>query len=354
MSEGHRKDKNLDLLRAAAIALVLLHHIAQTFEFLPSIVRAYTGLGAYGVDLFFVLSGFLIGTLFFREFLLHGRVLLVRFWARRWLRTLPLYYAALVVSYAAVVVARKEPFHFAYLFFAQNYLTSIPFFLVSWSLCVEEHFYFFAPAFLWGLLKLELSPVYLLIPVVFAPLALRIVDPFASPYGVFGYSETATHLRCEGLVCGVLAAYLRTFRPSIWSEVKHRSKQSYPFGLLTILSIPFWSTEIRYFIGFLWVSVVFTATLIALVDEQAFAISAWSITWNLAKWSYSIYLSHALVIHFCVWFTDRAGFLPYMLTPVWLALILSVGHLVYRFVEEPSLRFRERFLPPAVRVAVST
>jgi len=128
MSNGTRRDANLDLLRSIAIALVLLHHVSQYIITLPVSVHAFTRLGAYGVDLFFVLSGFLIGSLYFRELQQTGRVALLRFWGRRWLRTLPLYYFALLLAYVSVFVARGEPFNPAYLLFGQNYLKTLPFF----------------------------------------------------------------------------------------------------------------------------------------------------------------------------------------------------------------------------------
>src|SRR5690349_1065400 len=69
----------------------------------------------------------------------------VRFWVRRWLRTIPPYVAALAISWVAVRIARGQSFDFGYLIFVQKFYLQIPFFLVSWSLCVEEHFYLLLP-----------------------------------------------------------------------------------------------------------------------------------------------------------------------------------------------------------------
>ncbi len=101
--------------------------------------------GQHGVDLFFVLSGWLIGGLYWREMKAFSGVGVLRFWVRRWMRTLPPYFAALLLSWLAVSAARAEPFDWRYLVFLQNYYERIPFFLVSWSLCIEEHFYLAAP-----------------------------------------------------------------------------------------------------------------------------------------------------------------------------------------------------------------
>ncbi|MET0242867.1 MAG: acyltransferase family protein, partial [Flavitalea sp.] len=84
---------NLDLLRATAITVVFIHHIGQYTQNVPHFFDRVMEFGVFGVDLFFVLSGWLIGGIFFREYAQKGEVNLTSFWARRWLRTMPPYYA---------------------------------------------------------------------------------------------------------------------------------------------------------------------------------------------------------------------------------------------------------------------
>ena len=340
-----RRDANLDLLRAAAISLVLLHHVAQYVENLPPLAHRFTSIGAYGVDLFFVLSGFLIGTLFFRELQVSGTVSLIRFWGRRGLRTLPLYYVSLALAYAAVFAARKQPFESAYLVFAQNYFVSMPFFLVSWSLCVEEHFYFFAPALLLLFSKARIPLGLVFLCFAFTPFALRLIDPSASPETGFGYAQTATHLRFEGLLFGVSIAYLRSIRERFWASAKAFARRTYLLSLVTVLTVPFWSESLIYYVGYLWVSFTFALTLVALVDEKPMAMATFTATTKVAAWSYSIYLTHALVIHGCVWLTDQYQLARSATTPLWFAAIALTGYLVHRLIEQPSLRFRERVVP---------
>src|ERR1039458_8648984 len=83
--EHNRRNFGLDALRAAAIMMVLLCHMTGALKF----------LGIYGVELFFVLSGFLIGDILIRSAARKGRFEfkdLTEFWTRRWFRTLPNYY----------------------------------------------------------------------------------------------------------------------------------------------------------------------------------------------------------------------------------------------------------------------
>src|SRR5262245_45267788 len=95
---------SLDLLRAIAILMVVVYHSAHT---MPSL-RSVTNYGEYGVDLFFVLSGWLVGGLYWRERASFVSVNIVGFWIRRWLRTLPPYFVALLLSWLAVRIMRNE------------------------------------------------------------------------------------------------------------------------------------------------------------------------------------------------------------------------------------------------------
>ena len=139
-SKKRSRVANLDLIRCFAILGVVLYHTTQMVAG-SSFIAAFTNTGQYGVDLFFVLSGFLIGSLYWAERNQNGSVNLSRFIERRILRTAPPYFFALVLSFLPLWILEGRNFDFGYLFFLQNYYTEIPFFLVSWSLCVlcREH-----------------------------------------------------------------------------------------------------------------------------------------------------------------------------------------------------------------------
>src|SRR5437867_3597405 len=90
------RDANLDLLRAAAISMVVTYHVIQMSPVPQPRLMRLAVFGQYGVDLFFVLSGWLIGRLYWKEHARFGDVELVRFWSRRWLRTIRRYLPALM------------------------------------------------------------------------------------------------------------------------------------------------------------------------------------------------------------------------------------------------------------------
>jgi len=104
---------NLDLIRACAILFVLLYHSVQ----MATGTAGFAAFGEFGVDLFFVLSGYLIGGLYWREHQQFGSVARLRFIARRALRTMPPYFVAMAIAYMAVRLYRDESFDFRYLFF---------------------------------------------------------------------------------------------------------------------------------------------------------------------------------------------------------------------------------------------
>jgi peptidoglycan/LPS O-acetylase OafA/YrhL len=146
-STSNQRIHNLDLIRVLAISIVVVFHTSQMLGGDNFIGFAYkfAQLGKYGVDLFFVLSGFLIGRLYWDELISFGSVNVPKFIFRRILRTYLPYLVALLLSFGTVWISRHQSFDLGYLFFAQNYYKQIPFFLVSWSLCIEEHFYILLP-----------------------------------------------------------------------------------------------------------------------------------------------------------------------------------------------------------------
>ncbi|WP_242155055.1 acyltransferase family protein [Aestuariivivens sediminis] len=143
----------LDLLRALAISLVLLSHC--TFLLFPQsdtlLLNSIRAMGAIGVDLFFVLSGYLIGGILLKvinneQNLKWSR--LFKFWKRPWLRTLPNYFLILVLNVVvALIIGLPLPENtILYGFFLQNFSWGHPdFFTEAWSLSIEEFAYIVLP-----------------------------------------------------------------------------------------------------------------------------------------------------------------------------------------------------------------
>lgn len=215
----------LDLLRAAAILLVLGCHNVMA----PAAAGALSPLGTLwhqvgwaGVDLFFVLSGFLVTGLLFDEYRTRGRIDLRRFLVRRGFKIWPAYfvYLAIVGAWLAIKRERGEGGSWAELWpnllHVQNYFGTPR--IHTWSLAVEEHFYLVG-----GLLAaLCLTSARELVVRRFFPLAgaLALVVLAAlrfQEYTAWGPEQMnlfATHLRFDGLLCGAVLAYWDRFSPA--------------------------------------------------------------------------------------------------------------------------------------------
>ena len=210
-----KRNTSLDVLRAAAIILVVNCHIVSGYYASShSPVPAPLGIlrmGGHGVDLFFILSGWLLGRQLCEELRDTGGIELRRFWLRRWLRTLPAYYAILLGTYLQVIIQGKQPIRYCYLWFAQNYVDPMPYFAISWSLCVEEHFYLLVAPFLLILARSHRAATVLLPIILALPLACRSLNWY--------HSLQETHVRYDECATGVLLAYTFVFLPRLWRKL---------------------------------------------------------------------------------------------------------------------------------------
>lgn len=148
--QGQSHFGSLDGLRAIAIGAVLWHHWPGRFDLLDAKLSHY---GFLGVDLFFVISGYLITTLLLREEARDGAFSLPGFYWRRVLRILPVYYLVVTLVGVYYIVLRGETQYldlwpYYYLFLSNFLIGDIPMLAPTWSLAVEEQFYLIWPVLL--------------------------------------------------------------------------------------------------------------------------------------------------------------------------------------------------------------
>ena len=337
----HNRNAQLDFLRATAIVAVVLFHVLQMSpEPLPKVMST-AKIGKYGVDLFFVLSGWLIGGLYWREEVASGRVKIWNFWLRRWLRTIPPYLVALILAWIAVYLQRKEVFDWRYLIFAQNYFEKIPFFLVSWSLCVEEHFYLFLPALI--LLfpcKFRTQTVLFVCLIAVSPICRWWLST-GRVSSDFGHDQTATHLRMEGLILGFWLARLR-LEPKTWTKIQRFSGGALGVCTLALFLVSLAGPILMYRIGLTLLAAGLASALVFRVDRKPSKLVKSQIVYKIALASYSIYLTHALMIHAARSLVDR---LPNYLWPAYfpivITLIAGAGWGFYFFIERTSIQLRD-------------
>jgi peptidoglycan/LPS O-acetylase OafA/YrhL len=337
----------LDGLRALAILPVVWHHAT------PRLLPGVLGKGAVGVDLFFALSGFLITTLLLRELRESGRVRLWAFYARRSLRIFPLYYAVLALyalralqTQGSSEVARHFlqalPLHATY---TANWLVdySVPhpvMFAFSWSLCVEEQFYWVWPGVLALLGRRLPAALFMLGAVVVdflaehaylrsvlpdGSLGLRVVTSFATPIG-----------------CGSLLALLMDSGRGF--EVARRVlgfRASAP--LLLALSVYWLTLPATPYLEL-------SATLAALVGAVAMRADnglGWLLEWaplkRVGALSYALYLLHITALGLVRRFLPQLEQSALWVFAVGFPLSLIFAEVAHRAVERPFLRLRARF-----------
>ncbi len=337
-----QRNFGLDLARATAITMVFLSHGVTAFE----------SLGV-GVDLFFLLSGFLIGRIYFRAQTdaehRPGSFTLWSFWSARWLRTLPPYIAALGLFALLQLRFGNNAVHPYYLFFLQNYV-GMDGFGPSWSLCVEEHFYLALPLLGFVLLRIagRRNMVWLLPLLALAPQFLRTFAALTG--GLPEHWYWRTHLHCEGLILGVWLAYVFVDRRELWQRLRlpAMTLAAIPVAILIYQNLVLVQPLAFQAMVFLLYAIGYAAWLRLLYDVRWSPMAAagrWlkGAIQGLALASYSIYLVHTAV------FTDvRVLAVGWARGPAKTVAILLAALLVsvvfYYAVERPAIVLRDRLL----------
>jgi peptidoglycan/LPS O-acetylase OafA/YrhL len=316
------RNQSLDVLRGVAVLMVIVHHYAAG-------VDSFLHVGMVGVDLFFVLSGFLISGLLFSELKQTGDVRVRRFFARRGMKIYPAFYAFLLITLPmtrALGVGRL----FNEAAFLQSYLPAC--WSHTWSLSVEEMFYLGLPmivVLLMRIRRLSAIPFLALGLIVLCGVLRSFVPPSAF---------AQAHMRCDALFAGVALAYYRHFRAELFTKWS-RSRWMLPASLLLLLPWILGNHSGPSPSNLALTSVVLAFS--ALVCwSQSIAIPA-PLTAGIGAYSYSIYLWHMPLALFWgnIVANSVGGFLAYV------ALSIIVGLLASSIIELPMLRLRDRLFP---------
>ncbi|MGA2728769.1 MAG: acyltransferase [Terracidiphilus sp.] len=336
---------SLDGLRALSIAIVILSH---TKSLLPSpiansgLFRYVIGGGLHGVQIFFVISGYLITTLLLREYDRTGSVSFKRFYARRALRIFPpfyVYFAVLTVLWITGLIPEHWPTYLASATYTFVYLPNPHGWYVehAWSLSIEEQFYLLWPALLLFAHRRAKS-----IPLALAVIALmpfvRIVLYLAAPNPE---RVLVTSSSADTLMVGCLLALLGN-RPA-WQQAHRRFLNAWTAAVLLatgFLLVPYLSAKLTSGIATILV-IAFGNTLTTLsiggiliyvIDNpQALAgrFLNLRLICHLGVISYSLYL----------WQQIFTGNPTHMHLSVYL-LILAAAELSFWLIEKPAMHLR--------------
>lgn len=339
----HKRVANLDLFRCIAILAVIYFHVSQRFYFDYYSNKSFIHIGKYGVELFFVLSGFLIGGLYYRY---ASHVSLVKFWLQRFLRTYPPYLVTLLLSFFAAYKSKHLSFDYGYLFFLQNFYRQLPFFKVSWSLCVEEHFYLLFPFIILLTRGIKNKNVILFfwISLCLLPSIIRLVYGNSTDT-THGYYITATIFRFDGIAVGCLISFvLNNYTIRLKSNNLINIFLSFTLVLLAYLNASSQSV-FTYSIGYLILIVNVGMLLISFYFSADFYISKLVVVRSIALMAYSLYLTDALVINISELVINKLKIdNPFFILLLCCLIIFPVGKLFYLLIEKPAIDFRKKVL----------
>lgn len=357
---GQKRNVQLDFLRGVAILGVVLHHtvLYRHHGWRNPLIRS----AGIGVDLFFVLSGFLISGLLFSEYRRSGTIRFWRFASRRALKIYPAFYVLVLLTVTVRIWRNSHdavPVLRAFLhdvFFVQSYFPGT--YGHFWSLSVEEHFYILLPLTLYLMLRRSapneddpfrfLPPLFVIVAVV--ELAARLLTTLLIPFTPLTHLM-ATHLRLDSLLFGVLLSYWSIFRGErFWGLIVPRYPLFLGVGVLLIMPNLAITPDSRWIFtyGFTLTYLGFGAIMVGLL---AFPLGSLPRTVQgffraiayIGGFSYSIYLWHI------PWLLVLTNYnllgLRYVGVFFYIAGAIVVGIVTSKLVEIPVLRLRERIFP---------
>jgi peptidoglycan/LPS O-acetylase OafA/YrhL len=359
----------LDTLRFFAFFGVFVFHVIpndphfyQAHHFLiPSVVPfvcAVSGAGAYGVDLFFALSAYLITTLLIREEEVRGSIDTRAFYVRRILRIWPLYFFFIAIAALVPIWDKTQhlgwPFIAGYLLLSGNWVyvfLGLPHSIAGplWSVSIEEQFYLVWPLALRRLSRRQL--VFVVIGLLVVANAVRVFLVYSHVLGAA--IEYNTLARIDAIAFGILVAYF------LGSEAP--SLSLFSRSALAVGSLVLWclvasytnlnaQTEVAPVMGTLLgrplVAMAAAGLLVAVIGAPAVGARVLTHSWltYLGRISYGLYVYHAAGL-LVAWHLFRGNsvkvYAAYALAGFSLTVIFSA--ISYRWLESPFLKMKERF-----------
>lgn len=368
---------NLDVLRfLAAMSIVVMHgyNAVIGWEGLPGPIQKFPGerfpasenmndLGLwlmtfvnnldFGVEFFFLISGFLITYLMISEINVTGKIHIPKFYFRRALRIWPLYFLVLgIIPLLASITEEQEPNYIWNIFFANNYIAIIqkgyePMVAHFWSISIEEHFYLFWPLLL-AVIPLKKMP-QLFASVIFIAILSRIYFYNTSPEW-YNHVRLNTLCRMDTLAIGgwlawfVFHAKNFEFRVSGWIRIL-----VYLCFLYLISAEP--AHEMSTPVMAVFKRFIYTSFLVFILMNYLFNPNALfnfkkkNILHYLGKISFGIYLWHNILFPFIikkiVWDYKLDGFFMFWL--IYLSITFLLAVISYELFEKHFLKLKDRF-----------
>ena len=360
--QDRERQPGLDLLRALAIIVVVIYHAALFGFKLPGRVDRF---GWIGVDLFFVLSGYLIGGQLLAPFARDQRINLGRFFARRALRIMPAYFAVLAI-YFLLPSWREYPEMsqplWKFLLSIQNVaLHGGTAFSHAWSLAVEDQFYLCLPFILLFVNRWPRSAIIIPCVIVFGGILLRTFLAWQNPAADFGVSFRGfqawiyypTWTRLDPLVFGVALAAIEKFRLQWWKGLMNCARWLWLPGV-ALIAFGLYLGEGDYLsvAACIWqfplIALGMAALLIcALSPRLPFRRVAIPGAAFIASIAYSAYLIQKLVMHVVGQFCFEHSIALTSVSALVLVeiCVYAAAFILFLLIERPFLQLRHRLAP---------
>lgn len=354
-------------MRATAILMVLSSHSLWIYpennSFFAQVLKLF---GFLGVEIFFVLSGFLIGGILYEKFVMQDFTLksVLDFLKRRWFRTLPNYYLILAVNiFIAFLIGYAVDGLWKYFFFLQNFYEPLAFFFnESWSLSVEEWAYFLFPILLLLLSKttfFQKKYVFLLLAVfliLFFQAAKMAYDFQTANTAISEWNSSLKSVvvyRIDAVMYGVLARWI--YINCLEKCTKYKIHLAY-LGALGLFVLYFGQSffitsdadqQFFYNVALLPANSILLCLFFPFLYDFKFGNSVLKkVVVYVSVISYSLYLVHYGVVlqlmkfYFPTEIYDEAAL--HLYTFFYFALTFSVSSLLYMFYEKPITDLREK------------
>jgi len=370
------RNKTIDFLRGIAIILTLFRHANIKSDFM------LIQIGWIGVDLFFVLSGFLVSGLIFDEFKASGKFNGKLFLIRRGFKIYPAFWVMIVVSIIFKFIVHEDvgiKHVLSEFFFVQNYFH--PMWSQTWSLAIEEHFYFFIVAAFIVIIKffknVQKSIIVLAILIILYGAVAKFFILFSDISSNFIYTDQQTslplgfkfmtHYRIDSLMYGLLIAYLYRYHKNLIDWLVSINYIKYTLWVIVFagLSIPFlWSSDVYpqrmylFRLGLTILSISFAILLILLLESKSFQKNCSAIigTFNfnliskIGFYSYSIYIWHILIKDLLFLIFERFNFEQlYIGNTIYFIFSILIGVFLAKLIEIPFLKIRDKFYPKMLK-----
>jgi len=358
---NRERQPGLDFLRALAIVVVVVYHAALFGFKLPGRVDRF---GWIGVDLFFVLSGYLIGGQLLAPLARHQPIKLGRFFTRRALRIMPGYFVVLAIYFLLPswreYSEMSQPL-WKFLLSVQNIaLHGGTAFSHAWSLAVEDQFYLALPFLLLFLYRRPRAVIIIPCVIIFGGILLRtflayknLDETGVSFRGFQAWIYYPTWTRLDPLVYGVALAAIEKFRPTWWQRIINCAPWLWlpALGLITY-ALYLGETDNLTIAACVWqfpiIAVGMAALLVCAVSpRRPLCRAAIPGAAFIASIAYSAYLIHKLVINgveqFCITHNIDLTSAPALFGVA--LCVYAAATLLFFSVERPFLQLRRRLAP---------